>query len=196
MTRRVVLTGALGLAGVLSVAVFVGAFGEQVPGDEGPAASPAGGLFRGVLYTVLAGLALVLLIGLVRELRRRSGAQVGHRRLELIWTAIPVAALIALAVGERELRAGEPAAPVELTASLAGWTGAELEVAEGRPLAFTVRALDEQHVLSAPGLGLVLAVHPDGTASAVVAPPEAGTYELSCTLHGRSVGRLRVAHPR
>lgn len=199
MSRRMVLTTLLGLVGVLSVAVFVGAFEPRPPivgGADGVGATPAGALFRGVLYPVLAALVLVLLIGLVREVRRRSGAAPGHRRLELIWTAIPVAALVAVAVGERELRAAEPPTRAAVVASRVGWTGADLEATAGTSLELELSASDEVHVLVSPALGLELSARPGHPARARVEVPEAGAFELSCALHGQSVGRLHVLPAR
>jgi len=189
MTPRAVILVLLGLVGVLSVAVFVGAVDLGTPAALETA--PLGALFRAVLYPILGALGLVLLVGLVLVLRRRR-APGGQRRLEMIWTAIPVAALLLVALGERELRAGFGAPPVEITAGLDGWSGVELEAVSGETLLVRLRSSDVAHVLAVPALGLEFPIEPGASAGADLGVAGAGEYELTCSEHARRVGTLRV----
>lgn len=179
----------LALAGIWSVAVFVGALDLGTPGAAEQAAS--GPLFRAVLYPVLAVLLLVLLAGVLLELRQRRTPAV-HRRLELTWVAIPAVLLLAVAVGERELRAGFERPTVEVLAGLEVWTGLELETQAGEPVQLSLRTSDVAHTLVAPELDVRFAIVPGQPTTALLPAPRVGEFELSCSVHARVVGYLRV----
>jgi len=196
MTLRALTLTVLALAGAWSVAVFVGALAWGTPGAADPA--PFGMLFRGVLYPVLVALLLALAIGVVLELGRRR-ARGAHHRLELIWIAIPAVALLALAAGERELRAagtaesvGEGPPVAELVAGLGAWTGADLVTVLGEPVRISLRSSDVAHSLTLRGLEVELAAVPGQPITGLLPAAAAGEFELTCSVHGRTVGRLRV----